>query len=95
MNNGQNIVVENAIEKLGAKFGELLSKLYTKIIVLEKINSDLTVQIQEINLNKDEFINHIEDLKSQLHQAQLDLIAAQGKAIIDKKEDEIVIDKKE
>lgn len=64
------------IVELGAKFGSQLGQIYAELIVLEKQNK----QLQD-DLNK--IMAHNDDLAEKLYQAQLDLIAAQGKAIID------------
>ena len=66
----------NLGNQLNRRWGNILGQNLIKIEQLEfEINQQL-VQIQKMTKN-------IEDLKSDLHQAQIDLIAARGKNIID------------
>ncbi len=67
------------ITELGAKFGSQQAQILAELITLEKQNEQLQTDLNQMQMKND-------DLAARLHQAQLDLIAVQGKAIIDETE---------
>ena len=65
------------LSELGDAWNEIISQLVVKKLVLKKQNTQLQTDYNQIEIAYN-------NLKAQLHQAQVDLLAAQGKAIIDK-----------
>lgn len=61
---------------LNQQWGNLLGQRLIEIEQLKFQNSQQVIQIQEM-------IKTVDDLRKELHQAQCDMLAAQGKAIID------------
>lgn len=74
------------IAEIGQKFGAQLSLAYADIILLEKQLEAKTLTIQSMTASKTARLDRIAELEVQLHQAQCDILAAQGKAIINEPE---------
>jgi uncharacterized protein YaiL (DUF2058 family) len=65
------------------RWGKLLGQAMAQIILLEKEIASLGDKVTQLDA---ELVNRAEkekQLRSRLHQAEIDLIAAQGKAVID------------
>jgi hypothetical protein len=68
--------VKNIVERYFTNFGAQTGNYVYQEIILNRRIQRLQFQLNEAN-------SEIETLKVGLHQAQLDLLAAQGKAVID------------
>jgi len=68
---------------LNRQWGDLLGQRLIEIEQLKFQISQQVIQVQEMTKNEALLIETIDDLRKELHQAQCDMLAAQGKAIID------------
>jgi len=73
----------NLGDQLNRRWGKLLGQNLIEIEQLKFQISQQVIQVQEMTKNEALLVETIDDLRKELHQAQCDMLAAQGKAIID------------
>jgi hypothetical protein len=64
------------VDDLNQAWSTLLSQLVTSKLILEK-------QVQQLHLENNGLLGQNKDLRAELHKAQANLLAAQGKTAID------------
>jgi len=70
------MVMGISIEEMSLKWSDLLHEAHVRIIGLEKVNGQLKADNEALTAE-------CQALKAELDQAKLDILAAQGKQIID------------
>lgn len=79
----QNQQPQITLEEIGERFGRVDAQIYAQIITLEKNIAILREDNRALSVELVRVTAENEDLRERLHRAEVDLLAAQGKQIID------------